>query len=108
LKKSLEALAKNNYKSTDVLLDAAKSQQDGRPAFTLDALKSDDDDPANTPVDYDIQLRESLRIMGDWLSLDKQLTPADSATKVAESNPPAAPDTNNTDAAPIKPATATP
>ena len=40
LKKQIEALAKNDYKSTDVLLDAAKSQDDGQPAFSLDALKS--------------------------------------------------------------------
>jgi carboxyl-terminal processing protease len=101
LKKSLETLAKNDYKPTDVLLDAAKAQADGQPAFSMDSLpKSDDDDPANTPVDFDIQLRESLRIMADWLSLDPSL-PSGNTTKVASAdvNPPTAP---------AKPASVTP
>ena len=66
--------------------------------------------PANTPVDYDIQLRESLRIMGDWLKLDHQLTPSDSATKVAstEVSPSATPDPTSSGTAPAQPASATP
>ncbi len=77
LKKSFLALSKNNYKSTDVVLDAAKdNDKDKTPKTTLNSLDgsmaSDDADAADTPVNFDVQLRESLRIMGDWLALQNQ------------------------------------
>jgi len=88
LNKRLETLAKTDYKSTDVLLESAKEQaadakdqKKALPAPTDDETNPDGTtDPADAPVKFDIQLRESLRIMGDWLNL----TPGNSsAPKVA-------------------------
>lgn len=81
LKKNFESLAKNNFKSTDVLLDAAKAQAADKttkatPPPVDASLSADDTDAADTPVNFDVQLRESLRIMGDWLALQNQAKPA--------------------------------
>ncbi len=89
LRKGLLALAKNNYKSTEVLLDAAKDQ----PGDTTDknAVKYDPTTPAgadaatdaaDAPINFDIQLRESLRIMGDWIHTENEAK-AGSSVKVA-------------------------
>ena len=58
-----------------------KDQKKALPAPTDDETNPDGTtDPADAPVKFDIQLRESLRIMGDWLNL----TPGNSsAPKVA-------------------------
>jgi carboxyl-terminal processing protease len=87
-------LAKQDYKPTEILLDAAHIPTDGEPAITSDfGAPPPDDDPANTPVNFDIQLRESLRIMSDWLTLDGQLPSSDTTAKVAaaDANAPANP-----------------
>jgi carboxyl-terminal processing protease len=110
LKKQLVELAKQNYKSTEVLLESAKNQGGDQLAFSPDALtKPADEDPANTPVDFDIQLRESLRIMTDWLALGDPASSANSANKVASTDANSNhPDATTTGTAADKPATATP
>jgi carboxyl-terminal processing protease len=87
----METLAKNNYKSTDILLDAAKDQDKNKDKDTLpkpvDADTGDGtDEEADTtpPVVFDIQLREGLRIMADWIKLENDRPKADaSVAKVA-------------------------
>jgi carboxyl-terminal processing protease len=93
LKARLEAMVPANFKSTDVLLDAAKAQEaeksktakadDKMPSPAAAALSGDDDD-AEAPINFDIQLREGLRIMSDWLvaEQDRAKLP-DSAVKLA-------------------------
>ncbi len=76
LKARLEAMVPANFKSTDVLLDAAKAQEDEKsktakaddkmPSPAAAVLSGDDDD-TEAPINFDIQLREGLRIMSDWL-----------------------------------------
>jgi len=95
LKDRMDTLAKNNYKSTDVELEAAKAQDQEEAKDKADAAKvpaSDSDSPDDTdadagpPVVFDIQLRESLRIMADWIRLEGVREKADAnATKVAAS-----------------------
>jgi carboxyl-terminal processing protease len=76
LKARVEALSKDNFKSTDILLEAAKAQDKDKTAATTpapdDTDKSDDSEDTDTPVVFDIQLRESLRIMSDWLKLEAE------------------------------------
>lgn len=87
LKARVEALAKNNYKSTDILLEAAKAQD--KDAVTKEppapeATDTDDaDEDSDPPVIFDIQLRESLRVMADWIRLENQRQKGDSTTKLA-------------------------
>jgi carboxyl-terminal processing protease len=80
LKARLDTLSGGNYKSSDVLLDAAiKNEEKDKTAATIDADKasapsldgSDDDDDADATPKFDIQLRESLRIMGDWIRAEE-------------------------------------
>ncbi|MGA2052825.1 MAG: carboxy terminal-processing peptidase, partial [Opitutales bacterium] len=60
LKARVEELAKNNFKSTDILLDAAKAQEKDSPASVTAPTDSDDDtddtDSDTPPVVFDIQL----------------------------------------------------
>jgi len=82
LKKRLTEMAKGNYKATDILLDAAKDQaaetktastKASAPASSDTTTAADDPDAAADPaIDFDIQLREGLRIMGDWLRIGGQ------------------------------------
>jgi carboxyl-terminal processing protease len=96
LRARTEELAKNNYKSTDVLLDVAKEQAKNKTASTssdINPLSSVDDiDEADTPIDFDIQLRESLRIMGDWIQVlaTKQTTTPATTVAAAPAQTPAA------------------
>ncbi len=112
LKDRVETLAKNNYKSTDVELEAAKAQDQEKEKNKVDAAKAPVTDPdatdqaaddAGPPVIFDIQLREGLRIMADWIRLesDRQKTDAN-ATKLA-----AAKDVTTTVTSPTASASAT-
>lgn len=65
-------LAKNNYSKTEVLLDSAKETAEAEKKLKEENKKEkapdefdefDEDAP-----DYDVQMREALRIMGDWIS----------------------------------------
>jgi len=99
LRQRLSDLAKNNFKSTDIMLDAAKDQQKDlnakKPTTTLNADGTDEPvDEADLPIDFDIQLREGLRIMGDWLNMSGHLpdgkvatTSVDPATSTATAAP---------------------
>jgi len=70
LKANLEALTKDNFKSSDILLDAAKEQaKDKTPKAAPPTDGSDGLDTADEPVNFDVQLREGLRIMTDWLAV---------------------------------------
>ncbi|HVU36723.1 MAG TPA: carboxy terminal-processing peptidase [Opitutales bacterium] len=111
LNKSFEQLAKDNYKSTDILLDAAKAQQKDQPAKTATppidgSLTPDDMDPADQPVAFDVQLRESLRIMGDWLNILNQAKPGDSPQVATETTTSTSP-VPSAEAAAAAPATVT-
>ncbi|HTB64164.1 MAG TPA: carboxy terminal-processing peptidase, partial [Opitutales bacterium] len=103
LRAGLEALSKKvDYKTMDIELDAAKAQDDGTPKIRAeDMAKIDDGDPADVPLNFDVQLRESARIMVDWLRFDNLLP--DATSKVATTAPAAA---NSAD--PAKAATASP
>jgi carboxyl-terminal processing protease len=103
LRAGLEALSKKvDYKTTEIELEAAKAQDDGTLKIRAeDMAKVDDGDPADTPLDFDVQLRESVRIMADWLRFDNLLP--DASSKVAATAPAAA---NSAD--PAKAANATP
>jgi carboxyl-terminal processing protease len=87
LKARVEALAKNNFKSTDVLLEAAKAQDKDKTAKEPPVPDATDMDDANEdtdpPVIFDIQLRESLRVMADWIRLENQRQKSDNTTKLA-------------------------
>jgi hypothetical protein len=123
LKKQIEALAKNDYKSTDILLDAAKDQAADAKADKKAALPPSGDEANPDGADsngsliylntqlHDIQLRESLRIMGDWLALLPGQNAAADAAKVATSaaNPTAGTATSSSPAVslPVSPADAT-
>jgi len=84
----LEALTKSDYKSTEILTDAAKEQLAENKATKKTPAPSPDDlanpdgaDPADPTLNFvkdlhDDQLRESLRIMGDWLQLTPGQNPA--------------------------------
>ena len=89
LKKGLLALSKNNYKSTEVLLDAAKDQQkdasgDAPVKYNPSAAPATDGsaDASDAPINFDIQLREGLRIMGDWIHTEN-VAKAGGTVKVA-------------------------
>jgi carboxyl-terminal processing protease len=102
LKDRMETLAKDNYKSTDIELEAAKAQDAETAKDKSDAAKvpatdtespdgSDDDEDAGPPVVFDIQLRESLRIMADWIRLEGERQKTDAtATKLADTKDSAA------------------
>jgi len=99
LKKNIEDLAKNNFKSTEILTDAAAKDAAAKEAAAKEAAAKtkdkpaksktppastdstlplngitslDEADPATPPVSFDVQLREGLRIMTDWLNLENQ------------------------------------
>ncbi len=96
LNKRIDALEKTDYKSTDILLDAAKDQaadakaakKAALPPPSDDGSAPDDPDSATSPANFDlqlhkIQLRESLRIMTDWLNLPPGQNAASAPGKVA-------------------------
>ena len=74
VKEVQKKLAEKNYSKQEVLLDSAKDVEkkeagnsDGsKDDYDIDSIDSDIDD--DTP-EFDVQLRESLRIMADWLEV---------------------------------------
>ena len=101
LKQSLVALSKNNFKSTEVLLDAAKEQKDAAGNSTVkydpaaQPKPADGVDAADAPVSFDIQLREGLRIMGDWIRTENEAK-AGTTVKVAADTAKADPKSGDT------------
>lgn len=76
VKEVQKKLAKKNYSKQEVLLDSAKdaeqkkdAKDDGasKDSYDIDSIDGDIDDD-DTP-EFDVQLRESLRIMADWLEV---------------------------------------
>ncbi len=66
-KKVRAELAKNNYPSTDVLLDNVEPTPEPKAAPAGD--DKDDDEPIDPKEKIDIRLRESLRVLSDAISL---------------------------------------
>lgn len=76
IKEELKALSKNNYQKTEILLDSAKDapkdvsaqnsdkkRNSHKKRSLLDSEDGDDEDG----LDFDVQLREALRITADWV-----------------------------------------
>ena len=75
-KERQKELAKQNYAKEDILLDSAKENDKKQKALdeekkALDSknAKDGDSDEDDDVPDFDIQLREALRIMADWIGL---------------------------------------
>ncbi len=89
LKEKQKKLAENNFKKEEILLDSAKeaaekekakkakeasestdkktSKNSSKKKSKLSVFSDDDEDEENP--DFDVQLREALRIMGDWIQV---------------------------------------
>jgi len=100
----VKALAKTNFKSTDLLLDAAKKQEaektDNKTAANAPDGKADDKaataslspteggadgesaEGEDAPIVFDVQLREGLRIMENWIQAEHDVNESQT-TKVA-------------------------
>lgn len=100
-KKFLE-LANNNFTSSEVLLKITEEQdaehraivaeisesqksEDAELSSSPDALASGEVEEESLP-DFDIHLRESLRIMADWLKLNRRSKVAESTESVASAD----------------------
>ena len=89
VKEKQKKLAENNFKKEEILLDSAKeaaekekakkakeasestdkktSKNSSKKKSKLSVFSDDDEDEENP--DFDVQLREALRIMGDWIQV---------------------------------------
>ncbi|MEO0794046.1 MAG: carboxy terminal-processing peptidase [Verrucomicrobiota bacterium] len=65
-----DTLAENNYDSDDVLLSVTEEQNAEHDALMAAHGSEEADEEANKDPQFDIQLRESLRIMADWIALE--------------------------------------
>ena len=77
VEKREEEFAKNNYKKEEVLLDASKEVEEKKnkqeksektSENKLDSIDSEIFDENNEEI-FDVQLREALRVMADWLEV---------------------------------------